>query len=121
MGHTHSCVPFARDARSRESGDHPAPSRQYLAAMLRQSPALLPHEMDQGLPLHDADASVKPDLSVRRRKLPATGAVFTLRPACVMPSMMARTEAGEQALSLRQWGGPVDALASVCGRDALCW
>jgi hypothetical protein len=38
-----------------------------------------------------------------------------------MPSMMARTEEVEQVLSLRQWGGPCDVLASVCGRDALCW
>jgi hypothetical protein len=77
--------------------------------------------MAQGFPLHDYDVSVKPDLSVRRSTWKATGAVFTLRPSCVMPSMMARTDAGDTALSLRQWGVPCDALASVFGRDALCW
>jgi hypothetical protein len=35
--------------------------------------------------------------------------------------MVARTDAVEQALSLRQWGGPFDALASVLGRDAMFW
>ena len=77
--------------------------------------------MAQGFPWHDADASVKQALSVRRMKLPATGAVFPLRPSCVMPSMMARPEAVDTARSLRPWGGPCDALASVCGREALCW
>jgi hypothetical protein len=59
---------------------------------------------------------------VRRRiKLQATGAGFTLRPSFVMPSMLARTDTVETALSLRQWGVPFDALASVFGHDARCW
>ena len=69
----------------------------------------------------DSSRSVKQDLIVRRIKLQATGAVFTRRPACVLPSMIARPEEGEKALALRPWGGPCDALASVCGRDARCW
>lgn len=35
--------------------------------------------------------------------------------------MIGRTEEVATALSLRPWGGPFDALAYVCGRDALCW
>ena len=35
--------------------------------------------------------------------------------------MIARTAEVEKALSLRQWGGPFDALASVFGRDAMFW
>jgi hypothetical protein len=35
--------------------------------------------------------------------------------------MIARTDAVEKALSLRQWGVPFDALASVFGRDAMFW
>jgi hypothetical protein len=65
--------------------------------------------------------SIKHDLSVRRMNWPATGAVFARRPSLVMPSMIGRTAASENALSLRQWGGPVAALADVCGRDALFW
>jgi len=101
--------------------DHPAPYRQYLTQMLCQHPELFPKGMDQGFTFHDSDASVQQDLIMRRIQLQATGAVFTLRPSCVMPSMMARTNEVEKALSLRQWGVPCEALASVFGRDAMCW
>jgi len=77
--------------------------------------------MDQGFTLHDAYASVKQDLIMRRLTLITTGAVFPLRPSCVMPAMMARTAEVDKALSLRQWGGPFDALASGFGRDAMVW
>jgi hypothetical protein len=121
MGDTPICVPFASAALSREYVDHPAPYRQYLSELLHQYPALCPQNMDQGFPLHDAYASVKQDVIVRRIKLQATGAVFSLRPSFVMPSRIGRTDAVEKALSLRQWGVPFDALAYVFGRDALCW
>ena len=71
--------------------------------------------------MHDCSVSIKQALLMRRITWLTTGAVFPLRPSCVMPSRMARPEAVENALSLRQWGGPFDALASVCGRAALCW
>ena len=121
MGKTSRCVPCASAAQSRDSVDYPAQYRQSLSAMLGHHPELLPHEMDQGFPLHDASASVTQDVMVRRMQWQATGAVFRLRPSCVMPSMLGRTEAVDKALDLRQWGGPFDALASVFGRDALCW
>ena len=89
--------------------------------MLRQYPELFPKMMDQGYTVHDAYMSVKHDLTVRRIKLKATGAVFTLRPSFVMPYMTARTAEVEKALSLRQWGVPFDALAYVFGRDAMFW
>jgi len=121
MGHTPICVPFASDAQYCESVDDPAPYRQYLRERLRRHPALFPTAMDQGFPCHDGDVSIKQDLIVRRMKLQATGAVFALRPSLVMPDMMGRTEAIEQALSRRQGGVSFEALASVCGRAALCW
>lgn len=58
---------------------------------------------------------------VRRIKLKATGAVFTLRPSCLLPDGIGRTEEVEQALFLRQWGVPFEALAYVFGRNARCW
>lgn len=64
MGPQASCVPCASDARSREDGDDPAQSRQYLRDMLRQSPAWVPHEMEQGFPFHDCDVSLTHDVSV---------------------------------------------------------
>ena len=121
MGHTHICLPCASAAQYREYVDDPAQYRQYLSAMLPQYPALFPQDMDQGFPLHDCSVSIKQDLLMRRITLLTTGAVFTLRPSFVMPYMIARPDAVEKALSLRQWGGPFDALASVCGREALCW
>ena len=121
MGTTHSCLPFPREAQYRAYVDDPAPYRQYLPQLLRQHPALFPQALDQGFTLHDASMSLKQDLLVRRIKVKATGAVFALRPAFSMPSMLARTEAVEHARSLRQWGGPFDALAYVFGRDAMFW
>ena len=119
MGHTSICLPCASEAPYRAYVDNPAPYRPYLTQRLCQHPARFPKALDQGFTLHDCDASGTPDLIVRRVTWQATGAVFTLRPSCVMPSMMARTAEVEKALSLRQWGGPFDALASVCGRDAM--
>ena len=121
MGTTHICLPFASAALYREYVDHPAQYRQYLNEMLSQHPGLFPGYMDEGFPFHDAYVSGKQDLIVRRITWITTGAVFTLRPSFVMPYMIARTDAVEKALSLRQWGVPFDALASVFGRDALCW
>jgi hypothetical protein len=97
-------VPFASAGQDRESVDDPAQYRQYLGEMLRQYPELFPQEMDQGFPLHDSSVSIQQDLSMRRITWHPTEAVCTLRPSCVMPSMMARTDAVETALSLRQGG-----------------
>jgi hypothetical protein len=121
MGHTHICLPFASAGQYRAYVDAPAQYRQYLGEMLRQCPALFPQDMDQGFTLHDCSVSIKQDLIMRWSTLHTTGAVFTLRPSFVMPSRIACTEEVEKALSLRQWGGPFDALASVFGRDAMFW
>ena len=98
MGHTYICVPFASEAQYRAYVDDPAQYRQYLTQRLCQHPELLPKDMDQGSTFHDCYASVKQDLIVRRIKVKATGAVFTLRPSFVMPSMIARTHEVEKAL-----------------------
>jgi hypothetical protein len=121
MGKKPRCVPCASAAQYGAYVDDPAQYRQYLRAMLRRHPALFPTAMEQGCILHDCSVSITQDLLVRRMTLPATGAVFALRPSCVRPSMIGRTAAIATALSLRQWGGPCAALASVCGRAALCW
>jgi hypothetical protein len=121
MGSKHICLPFASEAQYREYVDAPAQYRQYLSAMVRQYPELFPQDMDQGFTFHDAYASVKQDVIVRRIKVKTTGAVFALRPSFVMPYMIGRTDAIEKALYLRQWGVPFDALAYVFGRDAMFW
>ena len=121
MGHTPIWLPFASEGQYREYVDDPAQYRQYLSEMLSQYPELFPNGMDQGFTFHDAYASVKQDLIMRRIKLITTGAVFTLRPSFVMPYMIAHTDEVEKALSLRQWGVPFDALAYVFGCDAMFW
>src|ERR1700674_5057885 len=121
MGNKPICFPLTSEAQYRAYVDTPAQYRQYLSQMLSQHPELFPTGMDQGFTFHDCDASVTQDLIVRRIQLQATGAVFTLRPSFVMPSMIVRINAVEKALYLRQWGVPCDALASVFGRDAMCW
>jgi hypothetical protein len=113
MGHKPICWPFASAGPYRADVDDPAQSRQYLGEMRSQYPALFPQDMDQGFPLHDSYVSSTQDLLMRRITLPTTAAVCTLRPSCVMPDMIARTEEVEKALSLRQWGGPVDAVVEA--------
>lgn len=71
--------------------------------------------------MHDAYASRKQDVIGRRIKGQTTGAVFARRPSLLMPSLSGRTDAIAKALTRRQWGGPFEALAYVCGRDALFW
>jgi len=121
MGNKYICLPFTSEAQYRAYVDDPAQYRQYLTQMLCQYPELFPNAMGQGYTFHDAYVSVKQDLLVRRIKVQATGAVFTLRPSFVMPYMIARTAEVEKALYLRQWGVPFDALAYVFGRDAMFW
>jgi hypothetical protein len=121
VGTKHICLPFPSEAQYRAYVDDTAQYRQSLTQMLRQYPELFPKDMDQGSTFHDASMLVKQDLIVRRITVKATGAVFALRPSFVMPSLIARTAEVEKALSLRQWGVPFDALASIFGRDALFW
>src|SRR5262245_36617387 len=121
MSTKHICLPFPSEAQYRAYVDAPAQYRQYLLQMLGQYPELFPTDMDQGFTFHDAYISVKQDLIIRRIKVKATRAVFAIHPSFVMPYMIARTDEVEKALYLRQWGGPVDALAYVFGRDAMFW
>jgi hypothetical protein len=121
VAHKHICLPFESEAQYQHYvGDTPQ-YRNYLTQMLTHHPELFPTEMEHGFTFHDCYCSVKQDLSLRRIKLKATGAVFTLRPSFVMPYLIARTDEVEKALYLRHWGVPFAALAHVFGRDAMFW
>ena len=104
---------LARDVvqSSRGDGDH-------LLVRLMSGPDALDGEavdvLEQGGDVPGALRHVETDDLI-------AGAVFALRPSFVMPSLIARTAEVEKALSLRQWGVPFDALASIFGRDALFW
>jgi hypothetical protein len=121
MAHKHICLPFESEAQYQHFVSDTENYRHYLTQMLTQYPELFPKEMEHGFTFHDRYASVKQDLILRRIKLKATGAVYSLRPSFVLPYMVARTEEVERALYLRQWGVPFDALAYVFGRDAMFW
>jgi hypothetical protein len=95
--------------------------RQHLTEVFAKHPELLPAGISAGFVLHDKRWSSKPQVRLRRIALKATAGGFLVRPSCLLPSMVGRTEAVAKALSLRHWGVPFDALVSVCGRDAMDW
>src|SRR5262245_12730259 len=115
-GMKHICVPFASEAHSQDCVDDVAKYRQHLSMRYEQHPERFPQAWAQGYTFHDRYRSRKQGVTVRRVKLRATGAVFTVRPSFLLPYGVARTEEVEKALYLRQWGVPFEALAYVFGR-----
>lgn len=95
--------------------------RTYLTEVAQRHPELFPQALAQGYWFHDCYRSRKQAVTLRRIKLKATGAVFTVRPSFLWPYGIARTEEVEKALYLRQWGVPFEALAYVFGRNAMFW
>jgi hypothetical protein len=120
-GSHHICVPFASEAHYQECMDDVAKYRQHLRTMYDQHPELFPQALAQGYTFHDRYRSRKQDVTMRRIKLKATAAVFTIRPSFLLPYGVARTAEVEKALYLRQWGVPFEALAYVFGRNAMFW
>jgi hypothetical protein len=57
----------------------------------------------------------------RRRRLMATGTVYTVAPGFVMPSLTGETDEVSQAWFLMRFHVPCWALAHVFGRDAMYW
>lgn len=120
-GSHHICVPFASEAHYQDCMADVSKYRTYLTEVAQQHPDLFPQAWGQGYTFHDYYRSRKQDVVMRRIKLKATGAVFTVRPSFLWPYGIARTEEVEKALYLRQWGVPFEALAYVFGRNAMFW
>jgi hypothetical protein len=120
-GTKHICVPFASEAQYQDCMTDVTKYRQHLSTTYAQHPELFPQAWAQGYTFHDRYRSRKQDVTLRRIKLKATGAVFTVRPSFLMPYGLGRTEEVEKALYLRQWGVPFAALAAVFGRNAMFW
>jgi hypothetical protein len=120
-GSKHICIPFETEAQYQACVADVTKYREYLTQSSQRYPELFPQTMGQGYTFHDCYGSRKQGIGLRRIKLKATGAVFTLRPSFVLPYCVARTEEVEKALFLRQWGVPFSALAYVFGRDAMFW
>src|SRR5215510_1932651 len=120
-GAKHICVPFASEAHYQDCVDDVTKYRQHLSTMYNHHPELFPQAWAQGYTFHDRYRLRKQAVTLRRLKLKATGAVFTVRPSFLLPYGMGRTEEVEKALFLRQWRVPFDALVYVFGRNAMFW
>src|SRR2546427_4248214 len=112
-----SCVPFDSEEHDAACVADPERFGQPLTAGFGQHPELFPARIDEGFVRHDTHWSITQQLMLRRMERKATAGVFRVRPSCLIPSMVGRTEEVAKALSLRPWGVPCDALVSVCGRD----
>jgi hypothetical protein len=121
VSHHHICLPFASEAHYAACLNDLTQLRQFLAAQFAAHPELFPQAFAQGFEFHSQYRLKKQQLDLRRIKLKATGAVFTIRPSLVLPYGIARTDDIQKALYLRQFGVPFDALAYVFGRSASFW
>lgn len=117
----HICLAFASEAQYTACVQNTARYRQFLHQMQQLHPELFPQDWPHGFTFHDCYRSAKQDLSIRRVRLKATGAVYALRPSFVMPYMTARTQEVEKALYLLQFGVPLAALVYVFGRSEMFW
>lgn len=77
--------------------------------------------MPEGFWFHDFIHSNKQDLTMRRIKLTANGAIYQIRPDFIMPYMVEKTDDMEKGLYLCRFGVPFGAIAYVCGRNAMYW
>ena len=117
----HICVPFASEAHYQDCVDDVTKYRQQSEHDVRPTPRTVSAGVGAGLLVPRSLSLRKPGVTLRRIKLKATGAVFTLRPSFLLPYGIGRTEEVEKALFLRQWGVPFEALAYVFGRNAMFW
>jgi hypothetical protein len=117
----HICLPFESEAHYTACLADLAQYRQFLAAQWAAHPELFPQAFAAGYEFHSQYQLRKQHLTLRRIKLTATGAVFTLRPSLVLPYGVARTAEVEKALYLCQFGVPFAALAYVFGHSPSFW
>ena len=99
-----------------------ASAKGLLDELYARYPELFPAEFAQGYVLYGfTEVSRKQQLRCRRLQLRASGEVFTIAPAFVMPYMTAPVAEVEKALFLMRFHVPCWALAYVFGRDAMYW
>lgn len=115
------CVPAPSEVEYQAWVQQGRTFRTYLDALIEKYPEIFPIAIDAGYWLHGSVRSKKLDLTTRRIKLTATGAVYQVRPDFALPYMAGKTDEVEKGLYLRRFGVPFDALAYVFGRDASYW
>lgn len=95
-------------------------AKRQIDRVYRQHPELFPDALGQGYAFYGfTQESRKHQLRCRRLRLTATGTVFSMAPAFVMPYMSASVAEVEKALFLMRFHVPCWALAYVFGRDAM--
>jgi hypothetical protein len=95
--------------------------RAWLDQAFRDCPELFPKDFAQGYRLKDDRLSAKTGLRLRRIRLTATGAAFSVRPSFALPYQAGETDAVQGPLFLRAFGVPFWALARVFGKDPMYW
>ena len=101
--------------------DDPRRFRAWLDAAYRDHPELFPDAFAGGYRLKDDRRSVRTGLRLRRVRLLATGASFSVRPSFVLPYMTGYAGDARGPLFLRAFGVPFWALAQVFGRGHMYW
>jgi hypothetical protein len=114
------CLPVRKDAY-RDLVNDPQQFRSWLDQAFRDCPELFPKDFAQGYRLKDDRCSAKTGLRLRRVRLKATGASFSVRPSFVLPYLAGWTDDAQDPLFLRAFGVPYWAIARVFGRDHSYW
>jgi hypothetical protein len=114
------CLPFDEASYPDLVAD-PARFRQALDRLFLRLPDLFPTAFAGGYRLKDVRTSAKLGVRLRRFRLKATGASFTVRPCFVLPYMAGWTDDVQAPLFLRAFGVPFWALARVFGKGPTYW
>jgi hypothetical protein len=114
------CLPVGKDEYNDLVAD-PARFRAWLDRAFRDSPELFPPAFAQGYRLKDSRPSARTGLRLRRIRLKATGASFSVRPSFLLPYLVGTTDDAQGPLFLRAFGVPFWALARVFGKGAMYW
>ena len=114
------CLPIGKDTYLQIIDDPPR-FRAWLDTAFRDCPELFPKAFADGYTLKDDRSSAKTGLRLRRLRLKATGASFSVRPSFVLPYQVGLAEDVEGPLFLRSFGVPFWGLARVFGKDPMYW
>ncbi|MBX7218543.1 MAG: hypothetical protein K1Y36_01215 [Blastocatellia bacterium] len=115
------CLPVASEAEYDIQVEQPAEFRAYLMTVITQPPELFPGEIGGGFRFHGWVKSKKLGARMRRIVISETGVAYQLRPDCVMPYLIGRTDEVEKGLRLCQQGVSFETIVAVCGRNAPFW
>lgn len=94
--------------------------REWLDVFYADCPELFPPDFEKGYEMNGHYRSTRQDIVIRRIAL-RNGDQYQIRPAFVMPMMVARTQDVKDALFLRKFAVPYWAIARLYGRNVTFW